>query len=68
MNGIVGFDELKQHIGGRSSAELAARLTAAGIRYHRGINGKPWTTIEAINESLGLKPKKDKTNTTIVVK
>ena len=60
MSDIIGFEELQEKLGGRTPAEVAARLTAVGISYIRGKNGKPWTTIDAINWSLGVGREKPK--------
>lgn len=51
---IIPYETLQTQVGGRTPAEVAARLAAAGIRCIRGKNGKPWTTIDAINAALGI--------------
>jgi len=55
MDKICDYDELKKSYGTTTIAELVACLQASNIPFHRkGQRGKPWTTLSAINQSLGI--------------
>lgn len=55
MDKICNYEELKNSYGTNTIPELIACLQASNIPFHRkGRRGKPWTTLSAINESLGI--------------
>jgi len=51
---IVSFDELKKHVGGSTVEDVIVRLERGGIKYLRGIRGRPFTTVFALNAAMGL--------------
>ncbi len=52
---LISYDEIKNHIGGASRADVAARLKKMGVRYLLRPDGKPITTIDAFNAALRLR-------------
>jgi hypothetical protein len=51
---IISFEELQQHFGGSSAAEVVVRLKNSRIKYFIGKRNKPFTTLAALNSALGL--------------
>ncbi|HPQ96198.1 MAG: DUF4224 domain-containing protein [Thiothrix sp.] len=52
---LIGYDELKRHFGGSSRADVAARLKKMGIRYLLRPDGRPVTTLDAVNAALKMR-------------
>jgi len=50
------YTQLTTLTGCKTPQELAADLAANNIKFFRGKRGRPWTTIEALNAALGIKP------------
>lgn len=50
----VNFETLKELTGFNTPSEIAASLSAQGIKFFRGKYGRPWTTLDAINTALGI--------------
>ena len=53
-NMIVEYEKLKEVVGGTSIEDVAARLSQAGIPYIIGKRGRPFTTEDALNHTMGL--------------
>lgn len=53
---IVSFEQLREHVGGNTTAQVCVNLNKAGIRFIEGKGGKPFTTMSALNAALGLLP------------
>jgi hypothetical protein len=51
---LVSYEQLQQHVGGASPADVCARLARANIRYITGPRGRPFTTEFALNAAMGL--------------
>ena len=52
---IITFEQLQQSTGYNKPAEVANLLTRNNIKYLRGKNGRPFTTLDALNVALGIK-------------
>ena len=50
----VSFEALQKLTGFNTPSEIAASLSAQGIKFFRGKYGRPWTTLDAINTALGI--------------
>ncbi len=50
----VNFEALQKLTGFNTPSEIAASLSAQGIKFFRGKYGRPWTTLDAINIALGI--------------
>ena len=53
---LVSFEELKAVTKTKNKAALVALLSRQGIRFFLGNNNEPWTTLDALNIALGIKP------------
>lgn len=51
---IISYEELKQHFGGSSVADVVVRLKNAQIKFFVGKRNKPFTTSAALNSALGI--------------
>ncbi len=51
---LIIYTELKELMGGSCPSELAVRLTKANIKYQFGSHGRPFTTVDALNQSMGV--------------
>jgi uncharacterized membrane protein YdjX (TVP38/TMEM64 family) len=51
---IIEYEKLKEVVGGTSIEDVAARLSQAGIPYIIGKRGRPFTTEDALNHTMGL--------------
>ena len=54
MTYIITYQELKEHVGGSTPAEVAARAKLAGIPVLPGKRGRPFTTQRGLDHALGL--------------
>lgn len=57
-NAILTYEELQGLFGGSSPADLAVRLQEAKVKFKRGFRGRPFTTVAAMNDSMGITEKK----------
>jgi hypothetical protein len=53
-NNIVTYDDLKKILNYADQGQIIACLTENKIPYRKGKRGRPWTTIDAINSSMGI--------------
>jgi|GEM_PF-2251831 len=51
---IIPYDDLREHLGGRSVEDVIVRLNQLGVRYLIGKRGRPFTTEFALNSAMGL--------------
>jgi len=51
---IISYEELQQHFGGSSAAEVVVRLKNARVKFFIGKRNKPFTTITALNFAIGI--------------
>jgi hypothetical protein len=51
---IVEYEKLKEVVGGVSIEDVVVRLSRAGIPYIIGKRGRPFTTEDALNHTMGL--------------
>ena len=51
---IIQYEDLKEVVGGRSPANVVVRLKKSNIQYKLGYHGRPFTTVDALNQSLGI--------------
>lgn len=51
---IIEYEKLKEVVGGTSIENVVARLSQAGIPYIIGKRGRPFTTEDALNHTMGL--------------
>jgi len=51
---IICYDDLREHLGGRSVEDVIVRLNQLGVRYLIGKRGRPFTTEFALNKAMGL--------------
>ncbi len=56
MQPIVTYENLKQAFGGTSPADVAVRLKKNNVPFLTGKNNRPFTTIDALNTAMGIKP------------
>lgn len=56
---VLTCDDLRAITGYQKAADIERCLTAQGIKVFRGRMGRPWTTIELINQAGGLRPNAD---------
>jgi len=61
---LLSFQELKTWFGCKQDGDVVRKLKENNIPYHIGINGKPVTTIDAVNAGL-IKTGKAVTNSEI---
>jgi len=51
---IVSYEQLQQHFGGSSTADVVVRLKNSHIKFFIGKRNKPFTTLTALNSALGI--------------
>jgi hypothetical protein len=60
---IIKYKELTEIMGKKQPAALENALIESGIHFLRGGNGKPFTTLDALNAAMGINtqhaPKED---------
>lgn len=54
MNGTISFTELQQLTGYERPGDLENCLKKQGVPVLRGKDGRPFTTIDALNNGMGL--------------
>ncbi|MEB4590128.1 hypothetical protein VSS37_03965 [Candidatus Thiothrix sp. Deng01] len=55
MSTLISYTELKKKLGGNTPEGVIANLEHMGIRYKCRLDGKPITTLDAINRAIGLR-------------
>ena len=51
---IIEYEQLQQQFGGSHPADVAARMERANVRFILGKGGRPFTTLSALNHSMGI--------------
>ena len=52
-NDILGFNDLQDITGYKSSSQVAASLRNSGVKFLLGKSGRPYTTLGAIELAMG---------------
>jgi len=58
MSDIVSYEQLSNHFGSSSPAQLAIKLHNAGVKFFSGKRNRPFTTVTALNHALKVIPSK----------
>jgi|GEM_PF-3973622 len=51
---IIKYDQLKELMGGSSAAEVIVRLKRANVKFVIGKRNRPFTTVSALDEAMGV--------------
>ena len=51
---LIDYETLQYHVGGSTPAEVCARLRSAGVPFLLGKRGRPFTTLLALNQAMGV--------------
>ena len=62
MADLINHDQLQQATGCKTKESLEKTLRAQKVRFLYGQNGKLFTTLDAINAAMGIKPDEPETH------